>query len=291
MIRSMTGYGKSETMVQGMPCSVEIRCVNARYLELSTRLPKMLANKELNVREVVREHVSRGTISVYVRLETAALNEEVAFNADAAEKITVALRALRDKLKLSGDVTLDALMKFDAVMARPDDEVEKPDAWPELKDAIVEALVSLNVMRTKEGAELTADFDGRIVAIEGALADIEVRSAARVPHERTRLRERVQKLMEDTPVDEQRLQLEIVILSEKLDVSEECVRLRSHMKFFREYMKEETAVGRKLNFLLQEMNREVNTIGSKANDPDIARLVVGMKEELERMREQIQNVE
>ncbi len=277
--------------MQGLPCSVEIRCVNARYLELTTRLPKHLANKELNVRETVREHVSRGTISVYVRVEAAVGNEVVSFNAEAAERITKALRQLRDKLHLEGDVTLDALMKFDAVTARPDEDAERPDGWPELKEAIVEALQSLNVMREKEGSELTADFDYRIAAIETALADIEVRSAARVPQERTRLRERVRQLMEDTPIDDQRLQLEIVLLSEKLDVSEECVRLRSHMKFFREYMNDETAVGRKLNFLMQEMNREVNTIGSKANDPEIARLVVGMKEELERMREQVQNVE
>jgi len=287
----MTGYGKSESTVQGLPCSVEIRCVNARYLELTTRLPKHLANKELNVRETVREHVSRGTISVYVRVEATIANEEVTFNADAAERITKALRQLRDKLQLEGDVSLDTLMKFDAVTARVDEDAERPDAWPELKDAIVEALKSLNVMREKEGSELTADFDNRIVAIDTALADIEVRSAERIPLERTRLRERVRQLMEDTPIDDQRLQLEIVLLSEKLDVSEECVRLRSHMKFFREYMNDETAVGRKLNFLMQEMNREVNTIGSKANDPEIARLVVGMKEELERMREQVQNVE
>lgn len=291
MIRSMTGYGKSESTLQGLPCSVEIRCVNARYLELTTRLPKHLATKELLVRETVREHVSRGTISVYVRLEAALANEEVSFNTEAAERITKALRQLRDKLHLEGDVTLEALMKFDAVMARPDEDAERPDAWPELKESIVEALRSLNTMREKEGAELTADFDNRIAAIDTALADIEVRSAQRIPLERVRLRERVRQLMEDSPIDDQRLQLEIVLLSEKLDVSEECVRLRSHMKFFREYMNEETAVGRKLNFLMQEMNREVNTIGSKANDPEIARLVVGMKEELERMREQVQNVE
>lgn len=287
----MTGYGKSESMLQGLPCSVEIRCVNARYLELTTRLPKNFANKELNVRETVREHVSRGTISVYVRLEAAAANEEVTFNAEAAERITKSLRVLRDKLHLEGDVTIETLMKFDAVMARPEEDAERPDAWPDLKAAIVEALRSLNEMREKEGSELTADFDNRILAIDTALADIEVRSAERIPFERNRLRERVRQLVDDAVVDEHRLQLEIVLLSEKLDVSEECVRLRSHMKFFREYMQDETAVGRKLNFLLQEMNREVNTIGSKANDPEIARLVVGMKEELERMREQVQNVE
>jgi uncharacterized protein (TIGR00255 family) len=165
------------------------------------------------------------------------------------------------------------------------------DAWPELKIAIGGALEALNAMRAKEGAQLALDFLHRIEIMESTLKTIEERSHARIPLERERLRERVRQLVDDAVLDEQRLQLEIVLLSDKLDVSEECVRLRSHIKFFRENLAEGVGVGRKLNFLLQEMNREVNTIGSKSNDAEIARMVVGMKEELERIREQVQNIE
>jgi uncharacterized protein (TIGR00255 family) len=200
------------------------------------------------------------------------------------------LRLLQHELSLDGTLTLADVLSIPAVFQGAPEDAEAPDPWPELSNLIIMAIEHLTAMRDKEGSELERDFDHRLAALEQALNDVEQRSKNRIPAERERLRERVTQLMSDG-VDEQRLQLEIILLADKLDVTEECTRLRSHIKFFRETMTTSSTAGRKLNFLLQEMNREVNTIGSKCNDADIARIVVGMKEEMERMREQIQNIE
>jgi uncharacterized protein (TIGR00255 family) len=286
MIRSMTGYGRHEGIVNGVSCTVEARCVNGRYLEVNARLPK-----EQAVRELVREHVTRGSLSVYIRTEDVAATTRVHVDMDVARTYVTALRGLKDVLGLVGDISLDHIVAFGSIFQAPLDDTEKVDVWPELKVAIAGALEALNAMRVKEGGELERDFLARLESIERAMVDVEARTQVRIPNERERLRERVRQIIDDGAIDEQRLQLEIVLLSDKLDVSEECVRLRSHIKFFRENLAEGTGVGRKLNFLLQEMNREVNTIGSKSNDAEIARMVIGMKEELERIREQVQNIE
>lgn len=287
----MTGYGRHEGIVNGVSCTVEARCVNGRYLEVNARLPKEWADKEQAVRELVREHVTRGSLSVYIRTEDVAATTRVHVDMDVARAYVTALRGLKDELGLVGDISLDHIVAFGSIFQAPLDDTEKVDVWPELKVAIAGALEALNAMRVKEGGELERDFLARLESIERAMVDVEARTQVRIPNERERLRERVRQIIDDGAIDEQRLQLEIVLLSDKLDVSEECVRLRSHIKFFRENLAEGTGVGRKLNFLLQEMNREVNTIGSKSNDAEIARMVIGMKEELERIREQVQNIE
>jgi uncharacterized protein (TIGR00255 family) len=291
MMKSMTGYGRFEASVLGRTCTIEARCVNGRYLEVGTKLPKEWADKELLIRELAREHVTRGSLSLYVRVDESAALSSVTLNTAAASSYVASLRSLQQELGLAGDVTLDHLVAYSGIFQPTQPDAEAVDAWPELKIAIGGALEALNAMRAKEGAQLALDFLHRIEIMESTLKTIEERSHARIPLERERLRERVRQLVDDAVLDEQRLQLEIVLLSDKLDVSEECVRLRSHIKFFRENLAEGVGVGRKLNFLLQEMNREVNTIGSKSNDAEIARMVVGMKEELERIREQVQNIE
>lgn len=291
MMKSMTGYGRFEASVLGRTCTIEARCVNGRYLEVGTKLPKEWADKELLIRELAREHVTRGSLSLFVRVDESAALTSVTLNSAAASSYVASLRALQQELGIGGDVTLDHLVAYSGIFQPAQPEAEAVDAWPELKIAIGGALEALNAMRAKEGAQLALDFLHRIEIMESTLKTIEERSHARIPLERERLRERVRQLVDDAVLDEQRLQLEIVLLSDKLDVSEECVRLRSHIKFFRENLAEGVGVGRKLNFLLQEMNREVNTIGSKSNDAEIARMVVGMKEELERIREQVQNIE
>lgn len=291
MIKSMTGFGRFEATVLGMRCNIEARCVNGRYLEVSTKLPKDWADKELLIRDVIREYVSRGSLSMFIRVDESSVAPTVQLNTEAARSYVQALRALQQELGIAGDVTLDHVVAFDGVFQTPSAAASEVDVWPELKIAVAGALEALNGMRAKEGAQLALDFLTRLEMIEQSLQLVEGRSQERIPLERERLRERIRQLVDDAVVDEQRLQLEIAILSDKLDVSEECVRLRSHIRFFRENLAEGAGVGRKLNFLLQEMNREVNTIGSKSNDPEIARIVVGMKEEFERIREQVQNIE
>lgn len=291
MMKSMTGYGRFEASVLGRTCTIEARCVNGRYLEVGTKLPKEWSDKELLIRELAREYVTRGSLSLFVRVDESASLTSVTLNTATASSYVAALRALQQELGIAGDVTLDHLVAYSGIFQPAQPDAEAMDAWPELKIAVAGALEALNAMRAKEGAQLAMDFLHRIEIMETTLKTIEERSLARIPMERERLRERVRQLVDDAVLDEQRLQLEIVLLSDKLDVSEECVRLRSHIKFFRENLAEGVGVGRKLNFLLQEMNREVNTIGSKSNDAEIARMVIGMKEELERIREQVQNIE
>lgn len=291
MIRSMTGFGKSDGTVGGVPCTIEVRCVNGRYLEQSCKLPKEWSDKEVFIRELVRERISRGSISLFVRTDEKAAETTARVDVELARKTVDSLRLLQVELGLGGTIEIAHLMHFPAIFQGAADSGEKPDVWPELSALIGNALDALNTMRLREGSELEKDFLSRLDAIASGLMDVEQRSALRVPAERERLRERVRQLVVEDAVDEQRLQLEIVLLSEKLDVAEECVRLRSHISYFREMLQANEAVGRKLNFLMQEMNREVNTIGSKTNDADIGRIVVAMKEELERMREQVQNIE
>lgn len=285
----MTGYGRAHGTVLGAPTSIEVKSVNGRYLELGVRIPKEWSYAEHQVRECIREHIVRGSVNIYIRREETSSEADVAVNVTAAGAYVAALRKLQQELQLSGEVSVDTIANYaPAFHATTDGEA---DVWAELEPLIATAISDLNTMRIREGAALVTDMQQRLTNISAALTMVEQISAQRIPAERERLRERVRQLTNDEGIDEQRLQLEIILLSEKLDVNEECVRLRSHIDHYASDLLGGGAVGRKLNFLLQEMNREVNTIGSKASDAEIARLVVGMKEELERIREQVQNIE
>jgi uncharacterized protein (TIGR00255 family) len=287
----MTGYGKAEIQVLGCGCTIEARCVNGRFLELSSKLPREWQDKESLVRETVREHVSRGSLSVTVRRMETGAALEIGANVTAAKAYVDALRQIQRELDLPGEVSINHMPSLPGLFHPEDASDDETDAWPELQSGLIIALHALNAMRDREGAELARDLDGRLSEMLRSIEVVEQMSIGRIEAERVRLRERVRQLIEDSHIDEQRLQLEIILLSEKLDVTEECVRLRSHIKHFRQYMTGDEKAGRKLNFLLQEMNREINTIGSKCNHAEIAVIVVGVKEELERIREQVQNVE
>lgn len=287
----MTGYGKAEVDILGTACTIEARCVNGRYLELSTKLPREWSDKEGQIRETVREHVTRGSLTMFVRRAESVQAGSVGLNIDTAREYIASLHRIQQETGLPGEVRIEHLVHFPGIFQPADVASDDADVWPALQSGIIDALHALNAMRDKEGAELARDLEQRLEMMLQSISTVEQMSLSRIDTERVRLRERVRQLVEDAIVDEQRLQLEIVLLSEKLDVTEECVRLRSHIKHFRQYMSADEKAGRKLNFLLQEMNREINTIGSKCNHADIAVIVVGVKEELERMREQVQNVE
>lgn len=292
MIESMTGYGKGEVTEQGLTFTVELRSVNNRFLEVSSRLPRSLQQRENEIRDIIRAKIARGKVTLN------AAKEE---NADEAAKLTVdkqrtktvakALNELRKAAKVKEPVKLEHLLHFSDIFTakeETDDETE----WTVFRKALEKAVDGLKTMRMKEGKELAADATKRINGINAVLDTVEALSKKRIPEERVRLQERIAALVEDKSViNTQRLELEIAVLSDKLDVTEECVRFRSHNKFFLEALNAKESEGRKLNFLLQEMNREANTIGSKCNDVQIAHLVVGLKEELERVREQLQNFE
>ena len=292
MISSMTGYGHDEVSKGEITATVEVRSVNSRYLEVTARLPRTLALRENDLKEVVRRKIARGKINILVSVKRESMaGTPLKVNAAAARIYYRLLNDLRKAVKLTEKVKLEHLLRFSDVLEADAADASDQKEWSVVEEATVRALDEMVRMRMNEGIELKKDLEGRIGQLGQIIDQIDTLSRARLPVERDRMRDRVRQILENGEVDEQRLEQEIVFLAEKLDITEECVRFRSHNKFFMETMSNDEATGRRLNFLIQEMNREVNTVGSKVNDATLAHLVVQMKEELERVREQLQNIE
>jgi uncharacterized protein (TIGR00255 family) len=289
----MTGFGRAEIARQGITASVEVRGVNSRYLDVTTRLPRLLSQREKDVKEIVRAVVNRGSLVVSISVdEETDGTAPMSVNKPAAKAYMKLLNDLRKAAKIKEKVRLDHLLKFSEVFEVPKDEQSDERQWKVVEEALRTALEGFNSMRRNEGGELAKDLQRRIHWLGETVDKIEQNSRLRIPEERKRLFERVAQLIEDKSIiDQNRLELEITLLADKLDVTEECVRFRSHTKFFLDTIVNGDSAGRKLNFLVQEINREANTIGSKTNDSEIAHLVVQMKEELEKIREQLQNIE
>jgi uncharacterized protein (TIGR00255 family) len=292
MIESMTGFGKGEASAKGVTVTVELRSVNNRFLEISTRAPKAIAQRENEIKELVKAKIARGKISL-----SASKDEEsdgdlpITVDKKRAKEIHAVLEQLRKTAKIKEPVKLEHMLHFSEIF-QTKEAAEDETEWNLFRKALLQAVDGLKKMREKEGAELARDAKERIQKINKNIDLVEQLSKKRIPEERKRLNEKVSQLVEDKSIiNNQRLELEIAILSEKLDVTEECVRFRSHNKFFLEALLSKESEGRKLNFLIQEMGREANTIGSKCNDVEIAHIVVGIKEELEKIREQLQNFE
>jgi uncharacterized protein (TIGR00255 family) len=288
----MTGYGRGEASGKGITVAVELRSVNSRFLEVTTRLPRSLSLRENEIKEQIRKKISRGKINLLATIEREDDGDlPLRVNASAARAYYKLLNNLRKVVRLKETVKLEHLLRFSEVIELPDLENSDDHEWEVLEQALDKGIEELVRMKKQEGQELRKDFQSRISLLEESVDHIEKLSREQVPNERNRLRERIQQLVEKEPVDEGRLELEIALLADRLDVTEECVRFRSHNKYFLEALGDADAAGRKLNFLVQEMNREANTIGSKSSAPEIAHRVVRMKEELEKVREQLQNVE
>jgi uncharacterized protein (TIGR00255 family) len=293
MITSMTGYGRGESRKKGYSAVVEIRSVNSRFLEVSTRMPRGLSSREQEVKEILRQSILRGSLNVSVKTEKEKSSSgELKVDAPTARAYHRLLTDLGKAVKIKEKVTLEHLLHFSDILQPIEADESDESEWLVVKDALKKAAKSIQDMRSREGKSLEKDLKSRLQTMKQIIDTIESDGNARIPQERVRLRAKVAELVEDPRIiDEKRLELEIAILSEKLDISEECVRFRSHLDVFHEAMKGAEQSGRKLNFLVQEMNREVNTIGSKVNDASVQHRVVSLKEELERVREQLQNVE
>lgn len=291
MMKSMTGFSKAEANDQGINAVVEIKSLNGKNLEINCRMPRSLSHKELEIREILRQNLTRGSITVNVNIEFDSVAKPFVINEDAAVQCYETLNNLKKKMKLKDAVKLEHVLtfrdSFGSYEKPEDEETQMKLVFKALKTAIK----NLDTMRLNEGRQITKDIVARMKNIQDRIKKVEAMSAERIPSERERLRQRVAQLFDSDEIDERRLQMEIAILADKLDVSEECVRLDSHFIFFNEAVKSKEPAGRKINFLLQEINREINTIGSKGNDASISQLVVESKEELERIREQVQNIE
>lgn len=293
LIASMTGFGRAEITKRDITATVEVRAVNSRYLDVTTRLPRLLSQREKDIKEIVRSCVNRGNLVVSVTVEEESDGTApVAVNKTAAKAYIKLLNDLRKAAKIREKVRLEHLLKFSEVFDVPKEVQSDKQEWSVVEEALRAALDGFNTMRRNEGGELAKDLERRITWLSQTVEKIEQLSRARIPEERKRLHDRISQLVEEKVIiDQNRLELEIALLADKLDVTEECVRFRSHTKFFLETIANSDSAGRKLNFLVQEINREANTIGSKTNDTEIAHLVVQMKEELEKIREQLQNIE
>ena len=293
MILSMTGFGRAEANGEGVTATVEMRSVNNRFLEVSARLPKEFNLRESDVKDILRKTFSRGKITLTVTLDRSRETDKVLdVNGALALKFKEALNTIRKEAKIKEAVSLSHLLFFKDELIRRDSNSDSVDHdWNVITVAIAKGAKSLNTMRVKEGKELAKDLRKRINELNKVVDKIESISKEQVPEERKRLHERIARLFENEEIDEQRLEMEVVILADKLDVTEECVRWKSHSKFFIEAINDKEPAGRRLNFLLQEMHREINTMGSKSSDSRVAHLVVKAKEELERIREQVQNIE
>jgi uncharacterized protein (TIGR00255 family) len=290
----MTGFGRGQSQVGGSTATVELRSVNSRYCEVSVRLPRLLSEYESDVQTRVKQAFARGRINVQVQVETSDVEDALAIeiNPDAVRAYTGLLNRLRAAAGIAEPIRLEHILGYSEVFTTPDPPEETGDEmWTATTEALSEAIHQLRLMRRQEGSALLADLEARIHDIEKQLEKVEQRAPARIEEARERLRIRLRELIDDERVEQERLEMEIAVLADRLDVTEECVRLRSHLELFRQSLNSEDAEGRKLNFISQEINREVNTIGSKANDAQIAHIAVQMKDDLEKIREQVQNVE
>jgi uncharacterized protein (TIGR00255 family) len=294
MIRSMTGFGEAELETPAGVLRAEIRTVNHRFFSVNLRLPTALDRYEPRLKEWLKAHFSRGHVNATYRLEgnDGVTGVGLGLDLDRARRYLAIFRQLRDELDLPGDVTLDLLAgQPDLVTREAAETIEVDgDAVREVTDRASRAVID---MREEEGRNLAVDLEDRLSAMALALKTIEERAPARLDTERERLRRSVAELAADVSLDEDRLAREIALIADRWDISEEIVRLRGHIDHFNALVEEEAEepVGKRLSFLVQEMHREANTIGSKANDAGIEHRVVDIKNEIERLREQVENVE
>ena len=291
MIKSMTGFGRGEYENEGRTYTVDIKSVNHKYTDISVRLPRFLNTVEDKIRKRVSNAISRGKVDVFVSFENySSQGTTIKINRELAKEYIKELKLLADEADLKFDVNVIDITKFPEILKLEDDEDEELIA-NELMIALERALESFVSMREVEGAKLVEDIEERIHVIEGKVAEITQFSSTLVEEYIQKLETRVKELMKDTVVDEARLMQEIVIFSDKSSIEEELTRLASHISQFLRLIKESSPIGKKIDFLIQEINREVNTIGSKANCLDITNRVIEIKTEVENIREQIQNIE
>lgn len=292
MIRSMTGYGRCQQIRNGRDISVEIRSVNHRFFEFSARIPRVYGYLEEKMKSFVQSKVSRGKVDVNVTVFTIEGKEsEVEINKSLAQGYIEALRELKDEFGLLDDLSLSSISRFGDIFSVRKAAEDEEAVWADVQVVAQEAVDHFIAMRETEGKRLKADVLEKLHHIEEIVSQIEARSPQTVANYRERLTAKMQEVLQDKNVDEQRLLLEAAIYSEKIAVDEETVRLKSHSKQFYQLLETDQAVGRKLDFLVQELNRETNTIGSKAQDIEITGMVVEIKSEIEKIREQIQNIE
>lgn len=292
MIKSMTGFGRGRKLLHGRDITVEIRAVNHRYYEFSARMPRSMGFAEEKLKSLLQGKINRGKVEAAVLVNNVeAADEKISINREIVAEYIEAVRSVKDEFNLTDDLGLSNVLRIPDAFTVVKTETDEEQLWEDVKSAAEEALEHFIAMRENEGERMKRDILSRLDKIEGWVGIVEERSPAIVEDYRKRLYDKMCEVLNTTNIDESRILLEAGIFSEKTAVDEETVRLRSHIAQFRTMLESGEPIGRKLDFLVQEMNRETNTIGSKVQDIEVTKIVVDQKSEIEKIREQIQNIE
>ena len=292
MIRSMTGYGRGESVLHDRAITVELRAVNNRYLDCSVKLPRLYVFAEEGIKAQIQKSVNRGKVDVFLSIDSSAADKvAVTLNRPVADGYYAALKEMRDAYGLQDDISVSVLSRFPDVFLVEKEQGDADVIAADISQVLAQALEEFNAMRAREGEKLAEDIRGKAARIAALVDQVEARSPETVSEYREKLRQRLEEVLASTQIDESRILTEAAIFADKVAVDEETVRLRSHLSQLEEMLRQGGAIGRKLDFLIQEFNREANTIGSKCSDVELSRVVVEIKGEIEKIREQVQNIE
>lgn len=292
MLKSMTGYGRQEAVVGGKKILAEIKSVNHRFADYNIKVPRHLGFLEDKVKKLASEYITRGKVDIYVNIESSEeADKDILLNEELAKSYINALNELRDKFKLKDDISVSVVARYADIFRAERKEEDEEALWESVKAVMTNALEAFSSMRSREGERIEKDLTARIEYMKELAAKVDERSPQTVKEYSDRLYSRIKDVLADKTIDEGRILTEVAIFADKVAVNEETVRLASHFDEFNKIITSGEPAGRRLDFLIQEINREVNTIGSKAQDLDIAKIVVTLKGEIEKLREQIQNIE
>lgn len=292
MIKSMTGFGRSEIVKGNRKISVEIKSVNHRYLEAGIKMPKKLNVFESRMRDLLKKYAARGKIDIFINYEDDSENQvNLKFNQNIADEYMTIFNNMSEKYNLKNDMTVGVLARFPEVITMDEVQEDEEELWLFIEEAMKAALEQFVNTRILEGENLKKDLLGKLDHMEELVAFVEKRSPEIMKEYRSKLESKVKELLGDTTIDESRIATEVIIYADKICVDEETVRLRSHIEHARKCLNEDGGIGRKMDFIAQEMNREANTTLSKANDIEISNAAIDLKTEIEKVREQIQNIE
>ncbi len=292
MIKSMTGYGSAQGTSGQIEISIELRSVNNRFLDCNIRMPRVYTAFEDAMKSLVQKYISRGKVDIFVTIDSGKADDfTISINEALADAYMDAFKKLADRYGIENDVTTLALSRQQDVLKIEKNEADADKLCADICAVLENALIGFNSMRTVEGEKLYNDILSRVTEIERLTAMAEERSPKTVSEYRARLEQKMKEVLENTEIEESRILTEAAIFADRVAINEETVRLRSHIAQLRDILNSSEPVGRKIDFLVQEFNREANTIGSKGNDTQMSRVVVDLKAEIEKIREQIQNIE
>ena len=292
MIKSMTGFGRCEVLKDSRKFTVELKSVNHRYLDVNIRMPKKLNFFETSIRTLLKSYADRGKVDIFITYENLSQSQvSVKYNAALAAEYLKYLNQMAEEFSLDNDVRVSTLSRYPEVFTMEECSEDEDELWNGLKEALEGAFSQFVEMRTKEGERLKEDILLKLDLLSEQIRFIEERSPQIIAEYRTKLEEKMRELLEDTQIDDNRIAAEVILFADKICTDEEVVRLKSHIQHMKETLEESNGIGRKLDFIAQEMNREANTILSKANDLDISNRAISLKTEIEKIREQIQNIE